>query len=145
MPGKASLTNAEPNSKTITPPFYENSVKPRASSAKSLLKANVIFFDNRPAAKEPWTKAVWFYDFRTNIHFTLKKNPLKLSDLQDFIHCYNPSNLHQRQENYHPDTNPEARWRKFSYEEIINRDKTSLDITWIKDQWLSASLCGKLC
>ena len=104
---------------------------------KQGVKANVIFFDNRPAAKEPWTKAVWFYDFRTNIHFTLKKNPLKLSDLQDFIHCYNPSNLHQRQETYHSDTNPEVRWRKFSYEEIINRDKTSLDITWIKDQSLT--------
>ena len=104
---------------------------------KQGVKANVIFFDNRSAAKEPWTKAVWFYDFRTNIHFTLKKNPLKLSDLQDFIHCYHPSNLHQREETYHPETNPEARWRKFSYEEIINRDKTSLDITWIKDQSLT--------
>ncbi|MFM7384632.1 MAG: SAM-dependent DNA methyltransferase, partial [Microcystaceae cyanobacterium] len=104
---------------------------------KQGVKANVIFFDNRPAAKEPWTKTVWFYDFRTNIHFTLKKNPLKLEDLQDFIQCYKPGNIHQRQETYHPDTNPEGRWRKFSYEEIINRDKTSLDITWIKDQSLT--------
>ncbi|MGL5034978.1 MAG: N-6 DNA methylase [Microcystaceae cyanobacterium] len=104
---------------------------------KQGVKANVLFFDNKPAAKDPWTKEIWFYDFRTNIHFTLKKNPLKLEDFQDFIHCYNPSNIHKRQETYHPETNLEGRWRKFSYEDIINRDKTSLDITWIKDQSLT--------
>jgi len=77
------------------------------------------------------------YDYRTNIHHTLKKNPLKLEDLQDFISCYNPQNRHKRTETYHPETNPEGRWRKFSYEEIIARDKTSLDITWLKDKSLS--------
>jgi len=52
---------------------------------KQGVKANVLFFDNHPAAKTPWTKEIWIYDFRTNIHFTLKKNPLKLEDLKDFI------------------------------------------------------------
>ena len=33
--------------------------------------------------------------------------------------------------------NPEGRWRKFSYDEIISRDKTSLDITWLKDKSLA--------
>lgn len=80
---------------------------------------------------------MWFYDFRTNIHFTLKKNPLKLEDLQDFISCYYPENINKRTETYHPETNPEGRWRKFTYEEIIKRDKTSLDITWIKDKSLT--------
>lgn len=101
------------------------------------VKANVLFFDNKPASKQPWTKDIWIYDFRTNIHFTLKKNPLKLEDLRDFINCYNPNNRHKRKETYNADTNPEGRWRKFTYDEIINRDKTSLDITWIKDKSLA--------
>ncbi|ELP57207.1 type I restriction enzyme EcoKI M protein [Microcystis aeruginosa TAIHU98] len=100
---------------------------------KQGVKANVIFFDNKPAAKDPWTKAIWFYDFRTNIHFTLKKNPLKPADLQDFITCYHPQNRHQRSETY-SEQNPEGRWRKFTYDEIIARDKTSLDIFWLKDK-----------
>jgi len=101
------------------------------------VKANVIFFDNKPASKDPWTKEVWIYDFRTNVHFTLKKNPLNFEDLQDFISCYNPENRHLRKETWHPESNPDGRWRKFSYNDIINRDKTSLDITWIKDKSLA--------
>jgi type I restriction enzyme M protein len=105
--------------------FYANGVK-----------ANVVFFDNKPSSKDPWTKEIWFYDYRTNIHHTLKKNPLKLSDLQDFITCYNASNRHKRKETW-SETTPEGRWRKFTYEEIIARDKTSLDITWLKDKSLA--------
>lgn len=101
------------------------------------VKANVIFFDNKPASKNPWTKDVWIYDFRTNIHFTLKKNPLRFEDLQDFVSCYNPENRHLRVETWHPENDPDGRWRKFSYNDIINRDKTSLDITWIKDKSLA--------
>lgn len=101
------------------------------------VKANVIFFDNRKGSKDPWTKEIWIYDFRTNIHFTLKKNPLKVEDLKDFISCYNANNRHKRKELYNAKTNPEGRWRKFTYEEIIARDKTSLDITWIKDKSLA--------
>lgn len=103
---------------------------------KQGVKANVLFFDNKPASKEPWTKEVWIYDFRTNIHFTLKKNPMKLEDLQDFIKCYNPTNRHNRVETY-SEENPEGRWRKFKYEDIITRDKTSLDIFWLKDKSLA--------
>lgn len=101
------------------------------------VKANVIFFDAKPASSEPWTKEIWYYDYRTNVHHTLKKNPLKLSDLKDFIDCYNPENRHKREEIFHPENNPDGRWRKFDYEEIINRDKTSLDITWVKDSSLA--------
>ncbi len=104
---------------------------------KQGVKANVLFFDNHPAAKTPWTKEVWIYDFRTNIHFTLKKNPLRFEDLQDFIACYRPDNRHLRRETWHPQERPEGRWRRFTYEEILARDKTSLDITWIKDQSLT--------
>lgn len=101
------------------------------------VKANVLFFDNKPAAKEPHTKEIWFYDFRTNMKFSLKKNPMRYEDLQDFISCYNPTNIQKRRETYHPEANPEGRWRKFTYQEILERDKTSLDITWIKDKSLS--------
>ncbi len=104
---------------------------------KQGVKANVIFFDNKPANKDPWTKEVWIYDFRTNIHFTLKKNPLKVEDLDEFIKCYNPENWHKREETWNAETNPDGRWRRFSYEDIISRDKTSLDITWIKDKSLA--------
>ena len=69
--------------------------------------------------------------------FTLKKNPLKLDDLSDFISCYNTDNINKRKEIYNADTNPEGRWRKFTYDEIIERDKTSLDISWIKDKSLT--------
>ena len=101
------------------------------------VKANVLFFDNKPAGKDPWTQEVWIYDYRTNIRHTLKKSPLKFEDLQEFIICYNPSNRRKRKETWHPDKNPEGRWRKFTFEEILSRDKTSLDITWIKDKSLA--------
>lgn len=106
--------------------FYANGVK-----------ANVLFFDAKPASKTPWTKEVWIYDYRTNIHHTLKKNTMKFEDLNDFIVCYNAANRFKRKETYNQDSNPEGRWRKFAYDEIINRDKTSLDITWLKDKNLS--------
>lgn len=83
-----------------------------------------------------FSKEVWYYDFRTNIHFTLKKNPLQRADLEDFIRCYNPENRHRREETW-SDENTEGRWRKFTYEELIARDKTSLDIFWLKDKSLT--------
>ena len=101
------------------------------------VKANGLFFDNKPASKDPWTQDVWIYDYRTNIRHTLKKSPLKFEDLQDFIKCYNPANRQKRKETWNPEKNPEGRWRKFTYEEIIARDKTSLDITWLKDKSLA--------
>jgi type I restriction enzyme M protein len=103
---------------------------------KQGVKANVLFFDNKPAAKHPWTKEIWYYDFRTNIHFTLKANPMKKGDLQDFIDCYKPSNRFDRQETW-SENNPDGRWRKFTYEELIARDKTSLDLFWLKDKSLT--------
>jgi len=92
------------------------------------VKANVIFFDNKPASKNPWTKEVWIYDFRTNQHFTLKTQQLKYEHLQDFIKCYNPKNRFKRKET--------ECFKKFTYEDIIARDKTNLDIFWLKDESL---------
>ena len=106
--------------------FYANGVK-----------ANVLFFDNQPARKEAWTREVWVYDYRTNIHHTLKKKPLRYDDLADFVACYQPHNRYGRQEIWHEIENPDGRWRKFSYEQIVARDKTSLDIFWLKDKSLA--------
>jgi type I restriction enzyme M protein len=100
------------------------------------VKANILFFDNQPAAKKPWTKHVWYYDLRTNKHFTLKTNPLTTDDLADFIACYKPGERHKRKSIW-SEKNPEGRWRKYSYKEIIARDKTSLDIFWLKDKSLT--------
>lgn len=101
------------------------------------VKANVLFFDNQAASPEPWTKGVWFYDYRTNIHHTLKRSPMRYEDLTDFITCYNPENIHARTETWHEENNPDGRWRRYSYEELIARDKTSLDIFWLKDKSLT--------
>jgi type I restriction enzyme M protein len=106
--------------------FYANGVK-----------ANVLFFDNHAASKEPWTKEIWFFDYRTNVHHTLKKKPLRFEDLQEFIASYNPQNRHDRTDSWNEATNPEGRWRKYSYEQIVARDKTSLDIFWLKDKSLA--------
>ncbi|MFP4147702.1 MAG: class I SAM-dependent DNA methyltransferase, partial [Halorhodospira sp.] len=99
------------------------------------VKANVLFFDNRPGRAEPWTKEVWFYDYRTNIHHTLKRKPLRYEHLEDFIRCYNPENRHERRETWSEDR-PEGRWRRLTYEEILARDKVSLDIFWLRDESL---------
>ena len=96
------------------------------------VKANVIFFDKKPASPNKQTKEIWIYDLRTNKHFTLKKKPLQNSDLEEFVECYNPKNRYERRETYSED-NPNGRWRKFSIDEIEKNDKLSLDIFWIKD------------
>lgn len=92
------------------------------------VKANVVFFDAKPKDGQVHTKGVWFYDLRTNKHFTLKTRTLKLDDLQDFVTCYNPENRHERKET--------ERFKYFSYDELIARDKASLDIFWLKDDSL---------
>ena len=91
------------------------------------VKANVLFFQ-----KGSPTKEIWFYDYRTGIKHTLATNPLQRHHLDDFVKCYNAENLAGRVETFDAETNPNGRWRKFSIDEILKRDKTSLDITWIK-------------
>lgn len=97
--------------------FYANGVK-----------ANVIFFTKG----EP-TKDIWYYDYRTGIKHTLVTNPLKRSNLDDFVECYSADDFSKRKETWSEET-PDGRWRKFSVEEILKDDKTSLDIKWIKDE-----------
>jgi len=92
------------------------------------VKANVLFFDRKPASDKPWTKELWIYDLRTNKHFTLKTNPLRYEDLLDFIKCYNPENRYERKET--------ERFKVFTYDELMERDKVNLDIFWLKDKSL---------
>jgi type I restriction enzyme M protein len=80
---------------------------------------------------KPWTTKLWIYDLRTNKHFTLKENPLKREDLDDFVACYNPKNRHERKES--------ERFKSFSYEELLKRDKLNLHIFWLKDESLEDS------
>jgi hypothetical protein len=95
------------------------------------VKANVLSFDRKPAQEKPWTQKLWIYDLRTNLHFTLKENTLKRTDLDDFVKCYNPKNRHERKES--------ERFKSFTYEELTKRDKVNLDIFWLKDDALEES------
>ncbi|HVE69837.1 MAG TPA: class I SAM-dependent DNA methyltransferase [Thermoanaerobaculia bacterium] len=96
------------------------------------VKANVLFFDRKPAAdKTAWTEKLWIYDLRTNQHFTLKEHPLERSDLDDFVRCYNSANRHERKES--------DRFKAFPYDELSRRDKLNLDIFWLKDESLEES------
>ena len=102
------------------------------------VKANVLFLEKKGASETPWTKHLWIYDLRTNKHFTLKTNPLSRADLNEFVDLYRSANRHQRQATWSPET-PEGRWRAYSYDELVARDKTSLDIFWLKDDSLADS------
>lgn len=99
------------------------------------VKANVIFFDNKPAAKTPWTKKLWVYDYRTNVHKTLKQNRLSEADFAEFIRLYRPNDINKRKASWN-ENNGEGRWRSYSYDQIIARDKTNLDLFWLKDNAL---------
>jgi type I restriction enzyme M protein len=93
------------------------------------VKANVLFFDKKAAAEQRWTQWLWVYDLRTNEHFTLKQNPLRRQHLDDFVECYLPGK--PRDERV-----PSERFKSFSYDELLARDKVNLDITWLRDESL---------
>ena len=95
------------------------------------VKANVLFFDRKPASETPWTKDLWIYDFRTNLHFTRVDKPLMRADLDDFVACYNSNNRLDREET--------ERFRYFSYDDLIKRDKANLDIFWLRDESMEDS------
>ena len=87
------------------------------------VKANVLFFDKKAASRDVQTKALWVYDYRTNIHKTLKTKKLVGSDLADFVQCFQ-----NRKET--------ARFRRFTYDDLVERDKLNMDIFWLKDDSL---------
>lgn len=98
----------------------------------------MLFFDARPAQEAAWTTRLWVYDLRTNMHFTLKTNPLKRADLDDFVAFFNPENRHDRKASWSEATS-EGRWHSFAYEELQKRDKLNRDIFWLKDKSLEDS------
>jgi type I restriction enzyme M protein len=93
------------------------------------VKANVLFFDKKPAAEKAWTQKLWVYDLRTNKHFTLKKSPLHRSDLDDFVDAYLPGKPRDERVEF-------ERWKSFTYDELIGRDRVNLDISWLRDDSL---------
>jgi type I restriction enzyme M protein len=99
------------------------------------VKANVLFFDNKPGSAAPWTRELWIYDLRTNQHFTLRTNPLQRADFDEFVACYRPERRHQREATWSAER-PEGRWRCYRYDDLLQRDKLSLDITWLADESL---------
>ena len=99
------------------------------------VKANVLFFERKPASETPWTRKLWIYDLRTNMHFTLKTNPLKRSDLDEFVQLFA---VKTRQATW-SEENSTGRWRGYDYPDLIARDKASLDIFWLKDDSLEDS------
>jgi type I restriction enzyme M protein len=95
------------------------------------VKANVLFFDKKQASPHHWTEKLWVYDLRTNQNFTLRTNPLTRAHLDDFVNCYHPENRHQRQES--------ERFHVFTYDELLKRDKVSLDLFWLRDESLEGA------
>lgn len=91
------------------------------------VKANVLFF-----TKGSSTKDIWFYDYRTDVKHTLATNPMQRHHLDDFVSCYHAEDINARVETYNAETNLNGRWRKYTCDEVITRDKTSLDVSWIK-------------
>ena len=93
------------------------------------VKTNVLFF-----TKGQPTKDIWYYDYRTNVHHTLKQKPMKRSDLDDFVACYHADDISLREETYNAETNPSGRWRKFSAADFLASEKIGMDVTWIKPE-----------
>lgn len=102
------------------------------------VKANVLFFDRKTGGETNQTKELWIYDLRTNQHFTLKEHPLIRGDLDEFVQCYNPQNRHERTPTW-SEENPNGRWRRYSIDDLLARDKVNLDIFWLRDESLEDS------
>lgn len=99
------------------------------------VKANVLFFDRKSGREQAWTNEVWFYDYRTNIHHTLKQSPLARADLDQFVACYNPRNRFERQATWSEEIG-DGRFRSYSHDQIMARHKINLDIFWLRDESL---------
>ena len=101
------------------------------------VKANVLFFDRMPGKKLPKTKQLWIYDWRTDVRYTFKTNQLKRPDLDEFVACYRAENRAAREQLW-SEENPKGRWRAYSYDELLKRDKLNLDLFWIRDVKVSS-------
>jgi type I restriction enzyme M protein len=96
----------------------------------------VIFFDKKEGRAQAWTDKLWVYDLRTNQHFTLKQSAIERKNFDEFVDCYRPGKVYDRKPTWSED-NPEGRWRCYDYDELLKRDKLSLDLFWIKDNSLT--------
>jgi type I restriction enzyme M protein len=101
------------------------------------VKANVLFFDRKPASEKPWTDRLWIYDLRTNQDFSLKQNPLTREHLNEFVECFKPDagSRYKRTPTWSEDK-PQGRWRAYTYDELTARDKVNLGIFWLRDESL---------
>lgn len=95
---------------------------------KQGVKANVLFFDKKPPSEIAATKRLWIYDLRTNQRFTLKERPMTSADLRDFVARYRTGRRFEREES--------ERFKSFSLDALLARDKVNLDIFWLKDDTL---------
>ena len=86
------------------------------------VKTNVLFFTREKTDKDN-TKAVWFYDLRTNMPSFGKTNPLKASDFAGFEAAYGAEDRSKV---------ADERWQCFTREEIAQKGN-SLDLGLIKD------------
>ena len=102
------------------------------------MKASALLLDAKPARESPRTRRLWVYDLRTNMHFAMKTKRPRRSDLDEFVECFKPSRIHDREPTW-SEGNPEGRWRCFEYDELIKRDKVNLDIFWLRDKSLEDS------
>lgn len=96
------------------------------------VKVNVLFLEKKSGGEQPKTKEIWFYDYRTNIHHTLKKYPLQFEHLKSFLECYHSKDRQKTLETWN-DKNLFGRFRKYTYNELIARDKVNFDVIWLKD------------
>jgi len=101
--------------------FYANGVK-----------SNVLFFEKKKTDESRMTQEIWFYDYRTNVHHTLKKQILRYEHLIPFVECYQAKDRNKTTETWSKE-NPKGRFRKYTYDEIITREKMNFDIFWLKD------------
>jgi type I restriction enzyme M protein len=100
------------------------------------VKANVLFFEKKEGRPAAWTDKLWVYDLRTNKHFTQKQSPIHRDDFAEFVDWYKPGKIHKRKATW-TEENPDGRWRCYEYEDLVKRDKLSLDLFWIKDRSLT--------
>ena len=101
------------------------------------VKANVLFFDKQPGREKAWTSKLWVYDLRTNMHFTLKQDPITRADFDEFVKCFKPGAINRRKPTWDEEKNPDGRWRCFDYDDLLKRDKVSLDLFWLRDESLT--------
>lgn len=82
------------------------------------VRANVLFFSRGGKTSETWV-----YDYRTGVKHTLANNKLERRHLDDFVACYTQKKRTETE-----------RWHRFAVDELVKRDKTNLDLKWLKEQ-----------